>query len=40
MLLEMDNGELFILLESPEAMAAKVAEALAVLQEYTGKEDA
>jgi len=32
MLLEMDNGELLNLLESPEALNAKVLEAISVLQ--------
>lgn len=34
MLLEMDNSELLYLLDNPDAMNAKVNEALAVLQEY------
>lgn len=38
MLLEMDNNELLSLLESEDAMGAKVQEALSVLQEFTGKE--
>merc|ERR1711934_442778 len=35
MLLEMDNGELLNLLESPDALKAKVMEALSVLQMHS-----
>jgi len=38
MLLEMDNTELLHLLDAPEALNAKVNEALVVLQEYTTDE--
>ena len=35
MLLEMDNGELLNLLESPDALNAKIMEAISVLQMHT-----
>ena len=38
MLLEMDNGELLNLLESPEALNAKIMEAISVLQMHSGDE--
>jgi len=36
MLLEMDNGELLNLLESPDALNAKIMEAMSVLQMHSG----
>lgn len=38
MLLEMDNSELLHLLEAPDAMHAKVQEAIAVLNDFSSKE--
>ncbi|KAF5330894.1 hypothetical protein D9619_005635 [Psilocybe cf. subviscida] len=40
MLLEMDNNELLHMLDTPEAMTAKVNEALVVLREFAGAEGA
>ncbi|XP_055977491.1 polyadenylate-binding protein 1-like [Sorex fumeus] len=39
MLLEIDNSELLLMLESPESLNAKVEEALAVLQGHQAMED-
>jgi len=38
MLLEMDNSELLHLLDTPDAMSAKVNEALVVLHDFSAKE--
>lgn len=37
MLLEMDNNELLHLLNTPDAMQAKVQEAIAVLNDFSAK---
>lgn len=39
MLLEMDNGELLVLLESPEALSVKVEEVVEVLKNTKTKVD-
>lgn len=39
MLLEMDNNELLHLLDTTEALNAKVNEALVVLHEYSNKDE-
>jgi polyadenylate-binding protein len=38
MLLEMDNSELLHLLDTPDAMHAKVQEAIAVLNDFSSKD--
>jgi polyadenylate-binding protein len=40
MLLEMDNSELLLLLESPQALIAKVEEAMVVLRQHTTEDGA
>lgn len=39
MLLEMDNSELLLLLESPEALESKVDEAISVLKQHNALPD-
>jgi len=39
MLLEMDNGELILLLESPDALALKIKEAMQVLEQAENEEE-
>ncbi|GBG93455.1 hypothetical protein CBR_g70579, partial [Chara braunii] len=39
MLLEMDNSELLLLLESSEALAAKVEEAITVLRQHSAQTE-